>query len=281
MMLSAGIRQMIYRYPFIYRICKRVVKINNFIFWIFINHKYRYREKLGAFYNSCQGKRCFIIGNGPSLNVDDLEKIKKEDCFACNHIEKIFDKTSWRPKYYTVQDAYFADEINPSEYKKIFLSSYYLRKNKFDKRKCIGLNVKEKLGKDYPEFNEKVYNYIYDGGTVVYTNMQLAVFMGYSQIYLLGIDNDFMILVDDKGKTIHREGKNHFYDDSEHKERERNATNIKKLNNAYRTAKNYCDFHNIKIYNASKGGKLDIYEKIDLDTVLKGENFENFSTVIK
>ena len=32
------------------------------------------------------GKRCFIIGNGPSLRVEDLEKIKDEYTFAANRM---------------------------------------------------------------------------------------------------------------------------------------------------------------------------------------------------
>lgn len=51
-------------------------------------------------------ERCFIVGNGPSLTMSDLQAISEEDCFGANHIYKLFDKTSWRPKYYVLQDRY-------------------------------------------------------------------------------------------------------------------------------------------------------------------------------
>ena len=61
--------------------------------------------------NSSQNNRCFIIGNGPSLKIADLEKLKGEDCFACNRIYNLYDKTTWRPKYYCSQDSKVLEQI--------------------------------------------------------------------------------------------------------------------------------------------------------------------------
>ena len=60
-----------------------------------------------------KGQRCFIIGNGPSLTVSDLESLKDEVTFASNRIFKIFDETDWRPDYYGVFDesVFCSDEI--------------------------------------------------------------------------------------------------------------------------------------------------------------------------
>lgn len=45
---------------------------------------------------------CFILGNGPSLQVDDLERLQRAGIvtFATNRIYNIFPNTSWRPTYY-------------------------------------------------------------------------------------------------------------------------------------------------------------------------------------
>ena len=82
--------------------------------------KYKVRKKLNVFQNDFRiarsknsikalknihyGKRCFIVGNGPSLKVEDLEKIQNEICFGTHRIYQIFDKTYWRPMYYCAQD---------------------------------------------------------------------------------------------------------------------------------------------------------------------------------
>ena len=56
--------------------------------------------------NSHLNRRCFIIGNGPSLTANDLDKLSEnsEITFAFNRIYHIFEQTSWRPTYYMSQD---------------------------------------------------------------------------------------------------------------------------------------------------------------------------------
>ncbi len=61
-------------------------------------------NKLKGYKNIHSGERCFVIGNGPSLTPEDLDKLKNEYSFASNHIYKIFDRTNWRPTYYVSVD---------------------------------------------------------------------------------------------------------------------------------------------------------------------------------
>ena len=60
--------------------------------------------KIRKFRDNYRGKRCFIVGNGPSLNERDLELIKDEYSFATNRIYNIFNKTAWRPTFYVCVD---------------------------------------------------------------------------------------------------------------------------------------------------------------------------------
>lgn len=57
-------------------------------------------HQLKKFKNIHKGQRCFIIGTGPSLTVEDLELLKDEICFGSNRIFEIYPRTSWRPTYY-------------------------------------------------------------------------------------------------------------------------------------------------------------------------------------
>ena len=53
----------------------------------------RNKRKLRKLKNKYKGKRCFIMGNGPSLKAEDLELLKDEYCFGQNKIYKIFPQT--------------------------------------------------------------------------------------------------------------------------------------------------------------------------------------------
>ncbi|MEH7386551.1 hypothetical protein V7147_14250, partial [Bacillus sp. JJ1521] len=60
-------------------------------------------QKLKKIKNKHMGQRCFIIGTGPSLTIEDLEKLRNEMTFSMNSICLAFDETDWRPTYYGIQ----------------------------------------------------------------------------------------------------------------------------------------------------------------------------------
>lgn len=61
-------------------------------------------QRISELKNQYVDKRCFIIGNGASLRVEDIDLIKEEVTIASNRIYNIFSNTSWRPTIYMVED---------------------------------------------------------------------------------------------------------------------------------------------------------------------------------
>ena len=62
--------------------------------------------KFQNFHDMYLNQKCFIVANGPSLTIEDLEVIcnKKIISFGMNRIYKLYDKTKWRPTFYITQD---------------------------------------------------------------------------------------------------------------------------------------------------------------------------------
>ena len=48
------------------------------------------QKRLAAYHNLHQGKRCFVMGNGPSLRQTDLSKLKNEYTIGLNRIYLAF-----------------------------------------------------------------------------------------------------------------------------------------------------------------------------------------------
>ena len=73
----------------------------------------KYGKRIRSLKGISNSKICFIIGNGPSLEVADLERLHKLliPTFAANRIYKIFDKTNWRPTYYSCEDPVIIRDI--------------------------------------------------------------------------------------------------------------------------------------------------------------------------
>lgn len=221
--------------------------------------------KLKEFENKYEGKRCFIIATGPSLTIDDLEKLENEYTIGVNSLIKLFDKTTFRPDFYGIQDKYvygaMQDVINNTEFKTAFcadtIAKYYDVPDGFIPFPYNG-NYHYFNGK-YNEYNAKfsdnAYEIVYDGYSITYSLIEIAVYMGFKEIYLLGCDCSYP-----KGSKSHVV-ESGFVD--------KNAmSNPIRMRVGYQCAKEYADSHGIKIYNATRGGELETFERVDLDEVL-------------
>ena len=94
------------------------------------------------------------------------------------------------------------------------------------------------------------------GGSIVHTCLQIAMYMGFKEIYLLGTDCSY----DYDGK--HHFIENYFNDDDNYKIRKFRTQGVFE---AYQSIKYYAETHGIKIYNATRGGMLEIFERVEFD----------------
>ncbi|MGG1399970.1 6-hydroxymethylpterin diphosphokinase MptE-like protein [Bacillus salipaludis] len=218
-------------------------------------------------------KRCFIIGNGPSLLPGDLDKLKNEITFAFNRIYYIFDKTDWRPTYYCSEDdkTIFKskDEINKLNIEgKFFPVNFPWDYNiHFNNAKYFIFKFGNRSVE--PKFSEDIVKGIYWGNTVAYTAIQLAVYMGIKEIYLLGVDHNFNKMINDKGEiVVDKTAKDYFTEKYNTDKEELYIPNIEVSTRAFTVAKKYADNNNIKIYNATRGGKLEVFERVDFDKII-------------
>lgn len=239
------------------------------------------------FKNKYAGQRCFIIGNGPSLKAEDLDKIQGEYSFAANRIYKIFSKTDWRPTFYCVQDENVLLEMDKNDMINTANAgdAAFLRMHSYSKMHGRSEEIKNLIFVPiwyFPKrswrspFSKAAEKYIFDGWTVTYMSMQLAAFMGFSEIYLLGVDNNMPYHLNRDGEIIVNDLSvaSHFYDGVENNIGEdgykRRTSNYEFVTNSYQSAEEYSRKHGIfRIYNATRGGILEVFERVNFDEVVK------------
>ena len=222
-------------------------------------------SRLKEFENKYNGERCFIIATGPSLTIDDLEKLKDEYTFGVNSIIKLFNKTDFRPDFYGIQDKFvygaMQDVIKNTKFKTAFcadvIKKYYDVPNDFI---LFPYNsdyhyFDVKFGEYNAQFSDNAYEIVYDGYSITYSLIEIAVYMGFKEIYLLGCDCSYP-----KGSKSHVV-ESGFVDKNA-------ASNPIRMRVGYKCAKDYADSHGIKIYNATRGGELETFERVDLDEIL-------------
>ena len=230
----------------------------------FVDDKFSQLYKLKKLY---EGERCFIISTGPSLRLSDIELLKNEITFSMNSICRIFNETNWRPTFYGIQDRFvypkMEELINKSfnGQSNVFISDeldrlYNIQSSfvKFPFNSVYHL-YDQQFGNFYSKFSPDAYSVVYDGYSITYSLIQIAIYMGFKEIYLLGADCNYI-----KG------GNNHFVESGHYDKKE--YLNHDKMITGYKAAKEYADNNNIKIVNCTRGGMLEVFPRKPLEEVL-------------
>ena len=229
-------------------------------------------RKLRQYEKCYSGGRCFIIGNGPSLSADDLTILheSKEITFAFNRIFQIFPQTPWRPTYFISQDNLSLSTsgkemgLIPAKAKFIPIESHWYDGVNIDGATYFHLLPNRE--DDYGLFSDDISTCVYNSTTVAFTAIQFAVYMGFKEIYLLGVDHHFHTTRDRTGKIyVDETAKDYFADDYNKLRQGEWLPNVDASTMAFETARKYADEHGIKIYNATRGGKLEVFERVDFD----------------
>lgn len=233
----------------------------------------RYSRKLKQFKGIYHGETCFIIGNGPSLKAEDLEKIyqKKIPTFGFNRIYLMFENTNWRPTYYVSQDEKMLGNckeiVNKLDlpFKFIPLFHKYYHNINIENAYYFKLMTDED-GKTF--FSDDISKCIGDSTTVACSAIQIAVYMGFKKIYLIGVDHSFSTYKNDKGEIITDETVRDYFSDEYFKDKAQlYIPNLDASTRAFLVMREYCDKNNIEIYNATRGGRLEVFQRVDLDEV--------------
>ncbi|MCH2156154.1 MAG: DUF115 domain-containing protein [Opitutales bacterium] len=234
-------------------------------------------DRLSNLRNAHKGDTIFIVGNGDSLSNEDLERIADtgHPSIAFNDIFQRFNQTSFRPSYYVVEDPIFAREnphqiLNMKHVTKLFPEQIIGTFPPADDIVYYGLN-EEISPTSSSYFSESPLNFGF-GATVVYPALQLAVYMGARKIYLVGIDftcGDLEALPREL-RAIAANGcaTERIYGEcrkDEHWVEAHQRYAIK----AFRTAQRFAAYRGISIMNASRGGQLEVYPRVRIETILQ------------
>lgn len=238
------------------------------------------RSRLIAYWqglaNKHAGHPCFVIGNGPSLKVADLDRLKGFTTIASNKIFLAFEETDWRPSYYTIGDPILWEKIAEEicgMFDFVHSPDYITKKGNLDNFVTWRSLWPNELDEGEPNrFSSNGAWGFFGGHTITFENLQFAAHLGCDPIYIIGCDHFY------EGEAGVPHGQvvaagprsNHFHKDYRAEGELVNSAPIEKMNLAYRAARNFSDRSGVKIYNATRGGKLEAFERADLDEILSG-----------
>ncbi|MFU8772934.1 MAG: 6-hydroxymethylpterin diphosphokinase MptE-like protein [Anaerolineales bacterium] len=211
-----------------------------------------------------KGERCFIIGNGPSLKKTDLTLLRDEFTFGMNRIYLLFPELGFTTSYYlSVNNLVIeqcADEIRTLTIPK-FIS--WRARSFFPPTEDTMYLFTTYTG---PKFARDVRGRLWEGATVTYTALQLAFHMGFSEVILIGVDHNFTT----KGQpntTVVSDGDdpNHFHSAYFGKGFRWQLPDLETSERAYHLAKEVYNLSGRQVFDATVGGKLTVFPKVNFE----------------
>jgi hypothetical protein len=221
------------------------------------------RARLAAYRNVHHGERCFVLGNGPSLLRTDLSRLDAQLTFGANRIY-----LAYQPSYYVAINELVLEQWS-AEIAALPMPKFL----SWNRRRCFSgvpqaLFVRLSLGlRD--RFRSDVTRPLASGGTVTFVSLQLARYMGFREVVLLGVDHRFV----DRGTPNREEVRtapdaNHFDPTYFPVGARWQLPDLRRSELAYATARRAFEEAGGRILDATIDGACQVFEKVDLEKVL-------------
>jgi hypothetical protein len=229
------------------------------------------REKLASFKDIYRGKRGFILANGPTLTSLDLSRLKGEITIGMNRIYLLFDRLDFQPNYYVaINDLVlnqYAEDIKRLAMPKFL--NWNLRRN-FAEGQYFFLRLRLSM-RDH--FERDIRKPLSSGGTVTYAALQLAHYLGFQDVILIGLDHSF----DSQGTPnmieTRRSGedKNHFHPDYFPSGTKWMLPDLRRSELAYAEARREFERDGRRILDATPGGKCPVFERVEYESLFRSD----------
>ena len=230
------------------------------------------QNQLKRFRNIHRGEQCFILANGPSLRKMDLSLLEGEITFGLNRIYLLADEREFSPTYYVCINELVLDQFHDDI--KILMMPKFLNWNRralFDPQRRDMHYLRIKLGlKDHCAGD--ISQPMTSGGTVTFVALQIAYYMGFETVILIGLDHSYRA----KGipnRTVVRhqeEDQDHFHPDYFPKGSMWQPPDLIRSEIAYQLARDTFEQKDRKIIDATDGGKCQIFQKGNFASLITG-----------
>lgn len=223
----------------------------------------------GKFRNLHQDEIGWLIGNGPSVCLDDLEALDEAVCFGANRIHLAYQKTSWRPDYVVSVDEQvirdFGSEIDLNNDGHVFLVS-----KKLPLFQSTSTTWLPSVGATPLKFRQEISKGVTPGGGSLIGALQIGFFMGIKHFFLYGVDHDFSYSLtnsDDILESAAGEG-NHFIENYRGNKPWQKPVEWQ-AESSFLMSHIFLQSQGGFLMNATRGGKLDTLPRIDFPEALE------------
>lgn len=221
-------------------------------------------SRLGLLQDRHAGQRCVIVANGPSLNRMDLSFLKHETTIGLNKIYLGLRKFRFYPRYYVAVNPKVIDQ-SANEIKALNCTKFIgsAGANGLLKEDALTYLINTQSPKS--RFCKNIaLEGMHEGWTVTYAALQVAYFLGFSTVVIIGMDHSFNYEGEPNESRIMAGGdSNHFSDNYFGYGQKWDNPDLEKSEDSYRIARSAFEESSRKIVDATLGGKCPVFERAD------------------
>jgi hypothetical protein len=221
------------------------------------------QQQIVGYKDRFTGKRCFVIGNGPSLRKTDLSMLRNEIAFGLNRIYLIFQELGFATTFLVSVNDLVLEQC-AKDLQDMNLTKFLTWRSRRWFRKDSNTIFVDSDFTGPESFCPDASGRLFEGFTVTFVALQLAFYMGFQQVILVGVDHNFTTQGPANSTVVSTgDDPNHFSGAYFGKGFRWQLPDLEGSERAYQYARAAYQKVGREILDATVGGKLQVFPKVD------------------
>ncbi len=211
-------------------------------------------QQLNEYKDKMKGQRCFVIGTQKNAKLDEINVLMNERTIACNGFCECFSRTPLRPTYFTLTDmtAYLGNGKYIEGMECFINGNIKVFEDKFKKKPTYLNPLGAGLVSGLATFQQMQTAYETAVFLPYYQMIQLALYMGFSEIYLYGMDDIYDHEIDNGSIGRKTEGVPNYPE---------------KVRQVLERVKAYAEGNNIRIVTMCETAGLSMFDSVKFEEI--------------
>jgi len=209
-----------------------------------------------------RGERCVLVANGPSLNRMDLSFLRRETAIGLNKIFLGLRRFGFYPRYYVA--------VNETVIDQSARAIQAMNCVKFISSRSAGRVPEDALTYHLnttapPErFCRDLAQGAHEGWTVTYVALQVAHYLGFAEVVLIGLDHRFNFSGQpNESRRLDGPDPNHFCEDYFGFGQQWDNPDLPHSEESFRLARAVYEADGRAIFDATVDGNCEVFAKVD------------------
>ncbi len=226
------------------------------------------------FKNRHAGQECLLLCNGPSLKKVNFGLIDRSrfSVIGLNKIYLGFDMLGIKPDYIVAVNKKVIEQSEKvfSKLPIVKFISNRVDMTRYPSNPMLFYLNTFKLPRLNKRFNTNIVEYVHEGWTVTHAALQIAYYMGFKSVYIVGMDHRFTQHVpgrENKESTIDGDDVDHFHPAYFGHGQAWDFPDLKNSEVSYQSARQAYEDDDRRIFDCTIDGACEVFEKLDVSSI--------------